>query len=71
MLVCAAFIIPVGVASAIYLEEYREPREVVPAVHRGQHPEPRGRTPSIVYGVLGLAFLVRDPFDLGNVFAGA
>jgi phosphate transport system permease protein len=64
--VCAAFIIPVGVASAIYLEEYanRENRfnrfiEV--------NIQNLAAVPSIVYGVLGLAFLVRGPLSLGNV----
>jgi phosphate transport system permease protein len=64
--VCAAFIIPVGVATAVYLEEYAGRHEVVEPLHRGQHPEPR-RGPSIIYGILGLAFLVRGPFGMGRV----
>ena len=66
MLVCAAFIIPVGVASAIYLEEYanREKR-----INRAieVNIQNLAAVPSIVYGVLGLAFLVRGPISLGNV----
>jgi phosphate transport system permease protein len=66
MLVCAAFIIPVGVASAIYLEEYAD---------RGNwfnrfievNIQNLAAVPSIVYGVLGLAFLVRGPLSMGNV----
>jgi phosphate transport system permease protein len=64
--ICAAFIIPVGVASAIYLEEYanRENR-----INRfiELNIQNLAAVPSIVYGVLGLAFLVRGMFDLGSV----
>jgi phosphate transport system permease protein len=66
MAVCAAFIIPVGVASAVYLEEYAD---------RGNwfnrfievNIQNLAAVPSIVYGVLGLAFLVRGPLSMGNV----
>ncbi len=66
MLVCAAFIIPVGVASAVYLEEYANRdrwfnRMVEVNIQN------LAAVPSIVYGVLGLAFLVRGPLSLGNV----
>ena len=58
MVVCAAFVIPVGVASAVYLEEYanRESR-----INRfiELNIQNLAAVPSIVYGVLGLAFLVR------------
>ena len=40
---CAVFIIPVGVATAVYLEEYADNRPLVQPRDRGQHPEPRGR----------------------------
>ncbi len=66
MAVCAAFIIPVGVASAIYLEEYanRESR-----INRfiELNIQNLAAVPSIVYGVLGLAFLVRGPLGMGNI----
>ncbi len=66
MAVCAAFIIPVGVASAIYLEEFanRESR-----VNRfiELNIQNLAAVPSIVYGVLGLAFLVRGAFGMGNI----
>jgi phosphate transport system permease protein len=60
------FIIPIGVGSAVFLEEYT-------------HKESRiGRTievnvqnlaavPSIIYGLLGLSFVARDPLNLGFV----
>jgi phosphate transport system permease protein len=70
MAVCAAFIIPVGVASAVYLEEYAS-RENWFNRFIEVNIQNLAAVPSIVYGVLGLAFLVRGPLDLGNVvFAG-
>ena len=70
MLVCAAFIIPVGVASAIYLEEYANREKWFNRMIE-VNIQNLAAVPSIVYGVLGLAFLVRGPLDLGNVvFAG-
>jgi phosphate transport system permease protein len=70
MLVCAAFIIPVGVASAIYLEEYANREKWFNRVIE-VNIQNLAAVPSIVYGVLGLAFLVRGPLSLGNVvFAG-
>jgi len=64
--VCAAFIVPVGVASALYLEEYAD---------RGRwynrfievNIQNLAAVPSIIYGILGLAFLVRGPLSLGRV----
>ncbi len=66
MVVCAAFIIPVGVATAIYLEEYADRnrwwnRFIEVNIQN------LAAVPSIVYGILGLAFLVRGPLELGRV----
>ncbi len=66
MAVCAAFIIPVGVASAIYLEEYANRDKWFPRLIE-VNIQNLAAVPSIVYGVLGLAFLVRGPLSLGNV----
>ena len=66
MVVCAVFIVPVGVATAIYLEEYADNTRWWNRADRGEHPEPAS-VPSIVYGILGLAFLVRGPLSLGPV----
>jgi phosphate transport system permease protein len=66
MAVCAAFIIPVGVASAIYLEEYANRDKWLPRFIE-VNIQNLAAVPSIVYGVLGLAFLVRGPLSLGNV----
>ncbi len=66
MVVCTAFIIPIGVASAIYLEEYAN-RERWFNRFIEVNIQNLAAVPSIVYGVLGLAFLVRGPLSLGNV----
>ena len=66
MVVCAAFIIPVGVASAIYLEEYANRERWFNRMIE-VNIQNLAAVPSIVYGVLGLAFLVRGPLSLGNV----
>jgi len=66
MVVCALFIIPIGVASSIYLEEYAN-RENWFNRFIELNIQNLAAVPSIVYGVLGLAFLVRGPLSLGNV----
>jgi phosphate transport system permease protein len=64
--VCALFIVPVGVATAIYLEEYAdETKWYNRAVE--VNIQNLASVPSIVYGILGLAFLVRGPLSLGPV----
>ncbi len=64
--VCALFIIPVGVATAVYLEEYADDsRWYNRAIE--VNIQNLAAVPSIVYGILGLAFLVRGPLSLGNV----
>lgn len=71
MVACAVFIIPIGVATAIYLEEYGDPtkwwnRAIEVNIQN------LAAVPSIVYGILGLAYIVRPPLDLGRVvLAGA
>ena len=66
MAVCALFIVPVGVATAIYLEEYADPsrwwnRMIEVNIQN------LAAVPSIIYGILGLAFLVRGPLSLDRV----
>jgi phosphate transport system permease protein len=66
MAVCALFIVPVGVATAIYLEEYAdETRWWNRAIE--VNIQNLAAVPSIVYGILGLAFLVRGPIGFGPV----
>jgi phosphate transport system permease protein len=64
--VVAVFIVPVGVATAVYLEEYADRdrwwnRLVELNIQN------LAAVPSVVYGILGLAFIVRGPLDLGRV----
>jgi phosphate transport system permease protein len=66
MAVAAAFIIPVGVATAIYLEEYADGTRWWNRLIE-VNIQNLAAVPSIVYGILGLAFLVRGPLALGNV----
>jgi phosphate transport system permease protein len=66
MAVCAAFIIPVGVATAIYLEEYADRTRWYNRFIE-VNIQNLAAVPSIVYGILGLAFLVRGPLSLGRV----
>jgi len=66
MLVCAAFIVPVGVATAIYLEEYADNSKWWNRLIE-LNIQNLAAVPSIVYGILGLAFLVRGPLSLGHV----
>ena len=71
MAVCAAFVVPVGVATAVYLEEYADRNRWWNRLIE-VNIQNLAAVPSIVYGILGLAFLVRGPLDLGRVvLAGA
>jgi phosphate transport system permease protein len=68
--ICAVFIVPVGVATAIYLEEYADNSRWFNRMIE-VNIQNLAAVPSIVYGILGLAFLVRGPLSLGNtVLAG-
>lgn len=70
-LLTALFVIPVGVATAVYLEEYADRtrwwnRMIDVNIQN------LAAVPSVVYGILGLAFIVRGPLSLGPVLmAGA
>jgi phosphate transport system permease protein len=71
MATCAAFIVPVGVATAIYLEEYADSSRWYNRLIE-VNIQNLAAVPSVVYGLLGLAFLVRGPLSLGRVvLAGA
>lgn len=65
------FIIPLGVGAAVYLEEYADGtrwwnRTIELNIQN------LAAVPSIIYGILGLAFIVRGPLDLGFILlAGA
>jgi phosphate transport system permease protein len=66
MAVCATFIVPVGVATAVYLEEYADGSRWWNRLIE-INIQNLAAVPSIVYGILGLAFLVRGPLSLSNV----
>jgi phosphate transport system permease protein len=71
MVVCAVFIVPIGVASAVYLEEYADRAKWWNRLIE-VNIQNLAAVPSIVYGILGLAFIVRGPLSLGRVvLAGA
>jgi phosphate transport system permease protein len=66
MVVCAVIVVPLGIATAIYLEEYADRdrwwnRLIEVNIQN------LAAVPSVVYGILGLAFIVRGPLDLGRV----
>jgi phosphate transport system permease protein len=61
-------IVPIGVGSAIYLEEYAN-RERWWNRLIELNIQNLAAVPSIIFGILGLAFFVRGPLDLGFVVA--
>lgn len=63
-------IVPLGVGAAVYLEEYADRDRWWNRVIELNIQNLAG-VPSIVYGILGLAFIVRGPLDLGFVAAAA
>lgn len=68
---CAAFVVPVGVATAVYLEEYADRNKWWNRLIE-VNIQNLAAVPSVVYGILGLAFIVRGPLDMGPVLlAGA
>jgi phosphate transport system permease protein len=66
MAVTAAFIVPVGVATAVYLEEYADRSRWYNRLVE-VNIQNLAAVPSVVYGILGLAFIVRGPLALGPV----
>ena len=65
MVVCAVFIVPVGVATAIYLEEYADHSKWATRAIE-VNIQNLAAVPSVVYGILGLAFLVRGALSFGS-----
>ena len=59
-------VVPVGVGGAIYLEEYADRTRWYNRLIE-LNIQNLAAVPSIVYGILGLGFLVRGPFGLGFV----
>lgn len=61
-------VVPIGVGSAIYLEEYADGTKWWNRLIELNVQNLAG-VPSIIYGILGLAFIVRGPLDLGFILA--
>jgi phosphate transport system permease protein len=66
---CGLFTVPVGVGAAIYLEEYADPARWYNRLLE-VNIQNLAAVPSIVYGILGLGFLVRG-IGLGQVVLAA
>ena len=70
MVICALLVVPLGIATAVYLEEYADGTKWWNRLIE-VNIQNLAAVPSIVYGILGLAFLVRG-IGLGRVLlAGA
>ena len=66
MAICTVLVVPLGVMTAIYLEEYADAtRWYNRAIE--VNIQNLAAVPSVVYGILGLAFIVRGPLGMGNV----
>lgn len=63
-----ALIVPLGVGAAVYLEEYADKTRWYNRVIELNIQNLAG-VPSIVFGILGVAFIVRGPLSLGFVAA--
>jgi phosphate transport system permease protein len=64
-------VVPLGVGAAIYLEEYGNKERWFNRLIE-VNIQNLAAVPAIVYGILGLAFIVRGPLDLGfMLFAGS
>jgi phosphate transport system permease protein len=66
MVLTALFVVPIGVATAVYLEEYADEDRWFNRVIE-VNIQNLAAVPSVVYGILGLAFIVRGPLSLGPV----
>jgi phosphate transport system permease protein len=62
------FVVPVGIGAAIYLEEYADRSRWWNRVIE-LNIQNLAAVPSIIYGILGLGFIVRGPLDLGFILA--
>ncbi|HYP55656.1 MAG TPA: phosphate ABC transporter permease PstA [Solirubrobacterales bacterium] len=60
------FVVPVGVGAAVYLEEYADKSKWWNRLVE-VNIQNLAAVPSIIYGILGLAFIARGPLDLGFV----
>jgi phosphate transport system permease protein len=66
MIICAVLVVPLGVMTAVYLEEYADANRWFNRMIEVNIQNLAG-VPSVVYGILGLAFIVRGPLSMGPV----
>jgi phosphate transport system permease protein len=66
MVICAVLVVPLGVMTAVYLEEYADGTRWYNRLIEVNIQNLAG-VPSVVYGILGLAFIVRGPLSMGPV----
>ncbi|MDJ0664893.1 MAG: phosphate ABC transporter permease PstA [Acidimicrobiia bacterium] len=68
VIITVLFAVPVGVGAAIYLEEFARPTRINDLIQTNINN--LAGVPSIIYGMLGLAVLVRilEPFTSGSLF---
>jgi phosphate transport system permease protein len=59
-------VVPIGVGAAVYLEEYADSERWWNRLIE-LNIQNLAAVPSIIYGILGLAFIVRGPLDLGFI----
>jgi phosphate transport system permease protein len=62
------FVVPIGIGAALYLEEYADKSRWWNRLIE-VNIQNLAAVPSIIYGILGLGFIVRGPLDLGFVLA--
>jgi phosphate transport system permease protein len=62
------FVVPIGIGAALYLEEYADKTRWWNKLIE-VNIQNLAAVPSIIYGILGLAFIVRGPMDLGFILA--
>ena len=66
MAIVAVLVVPLGVATAVYLEEYADRSKWFNRLIE-VNIQNLAAVPSVVYGILGLAFIVRGPLSMGRV----
>ena len=66
MMITTVFVVPLGVATAVYLEEYADRNRWWNRLIE-VNIQNLAAVPSVIYGILGLAFLVRGPIGMGRV----
>jgi len=69
MVICAVIVVPLGVATAVYLEEYADRDKWWNRLIE-VNIQNLASVPSVVYGILGLAFIVRGPIDIFGMGKG-